>query len=324
MLSALAACGGGDEAPKASAKLAVVTTLAPIDEAVRRVGGDAVTVTNITPVGGQPHELQPSAAAETAMRSAKLVVTIGPFFQPAVSAAVNELPGTVERLDLLGSTDLLRPAKPIRGMRGTVVGAVDGDSDPHLWVSPKRFIASVEAIRDALVKADPSRKAAYEQRASAYVQELGVLDAQFSASLGKCDSKVLLTTHPAFAYLAADYGLTQAVTAGISVAARPDPASLAAVKDYASSKNVETLFFAAPVPSRLAKTVKSGTGLASATLNPVEGLTQDQIDGGRTYLTLMRENLQALVDGLGCEPTAVGQSAPGTTSGSTPATTPGA
>ncbi len=298
--TAVSACGG-DEQPAADAKVKVVAALAPIAEAAQAVGGAQVTVENLTPVGGQPHGLEPSPGALAALKAAKVVLSVGPEFQPAVTDAIATLPGTTVRADLLGSEDLLPPPKAIPGTRGLVDGATDASSDPHVWVSPKRFISIVEQIREALIKASPESRAVFTSQAERYLVPLRQLDADFKAALADCASTTLLTTHPAFTYLARDYGLTQAVTTGISVSAKPDPVSLAATARYVRAQKVGTVFFAAPVPGRLARSIQSSTGAKVGVLNPVEGLTQDQLDQREGYLTLMRANLTQLQQGLDCE-----------------------
>lgn len=297
---ALTGCGGDDEA--AATKVPVVAAFAPLQEAAQRVGGDRVAVTNLTPVGGQPHDLQPSPDGLAALRRAKVVFTLGPAFQPAVTAAVSTLPASVQRADLLGGTGLLEPTAPIAGTGGRVDGRAQSGPDQHAWVAPARFITMVEGVRDALVRADPAGKAAYEARAAKYLEELRALDAEYGTALATCESPVILAAHPAFGYLAKAYGLRQAVVAGLSPAGRPDPTALAAIKAYAAKVDVDTLFFGGPVPPRLAKAITTRAGVEPQTLNPVEGLTQDQIDRGDDYVSLMRANLRLLVDGLRCTP----------------------
>lgn len=304
LLAAAAACSlascGGKDAPPEAAKLAVVVSLAPLEDAAEAVGGKAVTVTDLTPVGGQPHGLEPAPAAITALKAAKVVFTVGPEFQPAVADALSGLPASGERIDLLGLADVLGKPKRLAGSRGSIDGGA-ARTDPHVWLSPARFIKLTEQIRDAFVKADPARRATYEAQAKTYLTSLQELDALYRSTLSNCAATTILTTHPAFGYLARDYGLRQLVVAGISLSATPDPASLNAVRRFAKAQKIETLFFSGPVPGRLARAVKEAAGVTAATLNPVEGRTQDQIQAGETYVKTMRTNLDELAKGLGCK-----------------------
>jgi zinc transport system substrate-binding protein len=60
------------------------------------------------------------------------------------------------------------------------------------------------------------------------------------------------------------------------------------------------VFFETLVSPRLAETVARETGASTAVLNPLEGLTEEQVDSGEEYLSVMRANLAALRKALGC------------------------
>lgn len=304
VLAALAGCGGGDEQGGSDGKVAVAASFYPLAEAAERIGGDRVAVTDLTPVGGQPHDLQPASPALAALRRARVVISAGGGFQPAVAKAVAALPPTTIRVDGNAGQTLMPAPRAISGTRGTLEGvsAADGQ-DPHTWLDPERFLAIAKAIQAALIRADPDHRAEYETRGKAYAAELTGLVGALDAGLSGCDTNnaVVIVTHPAYAYLLGRYDLRQAVTAGLSAAAQPDPRSLAAIARYVKRTNSHAIFFSAPVPSRLATSVKAATGADSKVLNPVEGLTQDEIDRGDSYISVMRQNLATLREGLSCQ-----------------------
>lgn len=304
-MAGLAGCGGdgGDDTPD---QLTVAAAFFPLQEAAERIGGDRVNVTNLTPVGGQPHGLVPSAAATQALASAEVVLYVGGPFQPAVAAAAARLPAEVAKIDVLGDEPLEPVGAMIPGVRGEVDGvgtsarAAPRQEDPHGWVDPDRFAAIAGQVQSALIAADPGGRAGYEQRGRAYIDELRGLATEYEQRLTQCASKVIVTSHPAFGYLARRYELSQAIMAGITPESTPDPRSLAATARFAKANGVDTIFFTAPVPSRLNRAVKTATGAETATLDPVEGLTQDGVDSGRTYASIMRDNLAVLEGGLRC------------------------
>ena len=81
----LGACGGGDDgAANSSSQVPVVAAFYPLAEAVRQVGGDAVRVTDLTPAGAEPHDLELTTRQVDALEDADLVVAMGHDFQPAV------------------------------------------------------------------------------------------------------------------------------------------------------------------------------------------------------------------------------------------------
>lgn len=300
-LGVTVACGGGDAEDGDDARLRVVAAFYPLEEAARGVGGDLVTVTDLTPPGQGPHdlELQPRQAAE--IEDADVVVYLGRGFQPHVDDAVAGAPDDVTALDLLDHVALLPVDPQLQGTEGEVDGEVlAGDVDPHVWLDPTRMIAMVGVIADTFAAADPDHAADYQANAAAYLESLDGLDAEYRTGLASCRSDVIVTSHRAFGYVADRYDLRQIPIAGISPEVEPDPRTLEAIAAEAEAEGVTTIFLESIAPPDLAETVANEIGADLDLLDPIEGLTQDQIDDGVTYATIMRDNLQRLRAGLGC------------------------
>lgn len=313
--------GGGSDA---ASKVPVAAAFAPLAEQAERIGGAHVDVTDLTPLGGQPHLLQPSPAAQGALKRAKLAIYLGGDFQPAVVDAIAKLPATTTKLDQASDGETLPSPRPIRGARGTIEGAPvrSGGADPHVWLDPERFAGMAQRTQAALVAAAPEHRADFEARGGKYVAELTALADEFAAGLSACRGKTILTTHPAYGYLAERYGLEQAVVAGLTPDAAPNPKTLAAIATYVRANDIETLFTTTPLPSRTAKVIERETGAKLATLNPVEGITLEQQERKEGYVQLMRANLTALQQGLGCGPEGAPTSPEATSPPATSPTTP--
>jgi zinc transport system substrate-binding protein len=169
-----------------------------------------------------------------------------------------------------------------------------------VWVDPARYAELVDAVERAFSAADPGGSATYARNTAAYRAKVLALDAQFDRALKDCRTRTLVTSHAAFGYLADRYGLAQAPIAGISPGDEPDPSSLAATAREAKADGVRTVLFETLVPRKLADTVARGIGARSDALDPVEGLTREQLDAGESYLTIQRDNLRRLSRGLQC------------------------
>lgn len=300
----LAGCGNSGTSPKESSakgRIAVVANFYPVQEAAERIGGKRVSVTNLTPVGGGPHDIELSPQALERLEGANVVLYIGRGFQPSVEKAAQAMPSSVETIDLLDSVVLL-PVQP--GLSGTT-GEVDGEEleggvDPHVWVDPIRFGEIADAIATALARADPDHADDYRANLAAYKVELDALDRDFASGLENCQSRTVVTSHRAFGYLAERYDLEQVAISGISPDEEPDPKSLEAVADEAKRKNVRVIFFESLVPKKLSETVANEIGASTDSLNPIEGLTGDELGEGLTYDKIQRRNLASLVQGLRC------------------------
>ena len=262
-------CGGSDESSSATT---VVAAFYPLAFVAERIAPEA-DVVNITPAGAEPHDLELSARDVEAIGDADHVLFVGSGFQPALEEAVEGHDGAV---DLLESV--------------SVIDAADGP-DPHVWLDPVRLAAMARAAAGEL-----GDRAA----ADALVADLEQLDRDFQAGLAECARRELVTSHAAFGYLADAYDLTQVPLSGVSPEAEPSARDLEALVAEVESSGATTVFFETLVSPKLAETVAREAGAETAVLNPLEGLTDDELAAGQDYITVMRANLEALRRGLGC------------------------
>jgi zinc transport system substrate-binding protein len=258
--------------------LQVVAGFYPVYEAARRVGGERVEVTNLTASGAEPHDLELTSRQVDLVEDADVILYVGGGFQPALQDAAARVRGGV---DLLEGGDVL-------------------DADPHIWLDPVRFRGVAERIRRVLTEADPQGAPTYEAGAAAFARELETLHHDFETRLASCRSRLLVTSHGAFRYLAERYQLEPRSIAGLSPDEEPDPARLAELTDLVKARGVTTLFSETLASPGLAETLARETGAGTAVLNPVEGLTEAEQRAGANYVSLMRDNLEALAAGLGC------------------------
>lgn len=301
----VASCGSDDTGASdpggSQPTLTVLAAFYPLGEAARGVGGDLVSVTDLTPPGQGPHDLELQPAQMGAFEAADVAIYLGRGFQPQVEAALADSPAGVTRLDLLDSVDLLGVDEQLAGTDGEVDGEVlEGDVDPHVWLDPSRMITMVDAITNTFAEIDPDNADTYRANAETYLSDLRGLGGEYRAGLAECRSRVIVTSHRAFGYLADTYGLRQIPIAGISPDVEPDPRTLEAIASEAKAEGVTTIFLESIAPPDLAETVAREIGAELDLLDPIEGLTQDQLDAGDTYASIMRDNLRRLAAGLEC------------------------
>lgn len=167
-----------------------------------------------------------------------------------------------------------------------------------MWLSPALAIQEVRNIEKGLSEAAPEHKDTFKANADAYVAKLEALDKEFAESLKDAKRKDFITQHAAFGYLAKQYGLTQVPIAGLSPDQEPSAAQMAEIVEFAKEHNVKTIFFETLVSSKVADTIASEIGAKSAVLNPIEGLTEEDLTNQLDYLSVMRQNLEALKTAL--------------------------
>jgi zinc transport system substrate-binding protein len=286
---------GADEAP--GDPVTVVASFYPLAHAAERVGGDAVSVTNLTPPGVEPHDLELTPDDLEAIATADVVVYIGGGFQPSIEEAV-EAEASGSALDALDGIDLLEPSD--HDEHGDSATGDDPVGDPHVWLDPTIYAAIVERVASALGDAAPPAASRVGEAASSFRAELESLDGDFRDGLADCRTRVMITNHAAFGYLAAAYGLDQEAISGISPESEPDPARIAELAAEAEADGVTTIFTEDLVSADVADTLAREAGLDTAVLSPLEGLTDEQVAAGDDYLSVMQQNLEALRDGLVC------------------------
>jgi zinc transport system substrate-binding protein len=274
--------------PSTSDRVQVVTSFYPLEEAVSRVGGGLVDVTDLTPPGVEPHDLELKPSDLSTISSADLLLYFGSGFQPAVEDAAGQVHGTA--VDLLSSAG--------GSLRADPEGELN--ADPHVWLDPARYIEIVRATEEALAQQDPGNAATYGTNADAFVAQLETLSQRFADVLSTCRQRLLVTGHEAFGYLASAYGLRQVGVAGVSPEAEPGPQRLADIRDLVIREGVTTVYAEELLPPDVIDTIAAETGAQVEVLHPIETLTDEQRSAGEDYGSLMRENLAALRQGLGC------------------------
>jgi zinc transport system substrate-binding protein len=288
----LAGCGG--QPAKADGRLAVVTAFYPLEFLSRRIGGDAVTVSTLTKPGAEPHDVELNPRQVGRIVDAGLVVHLRGF-QPAVDAAVaQEAAGRA--FDAASVVALL----PVSGKADSAPGAehaeTTGGLDPHVWLDPVRLATIADRLAERMGRADPAHAGGYTTRAAALHAELDTLNAEYAAGLRDCARREIVTSHSAFGYLAARYGLNQLGITGISPEAEPSARRLGEVAAEARATGTTTIFFETLASPKVAETIARTVGARAAVLDPLEGLTDPRAD----YFSVMRSNLAALITALGC------------------------
>lgn len=299
-LFTLTACGQTKEAGKQSKEgLKVITTFYPMYDFAKQVVGDAGDVELLIPAGTEAHDYEPSAKDIAKISNGDVFVYNSQELETWVK-------GTLENIDDKKVT-VVEASQSIELMEGAAHEEEDasheedaGDEDhhheldPHVWLDPVLAQKEVTAIRDALIKKYPEKKAVFEKNTAAYLNKLTTLDNQYKTAFANAKNKTFVTQHAAFGYLAKQYGLTQEAIAGISPDQEPSPARLAELKHYIEDNHVTVIYFESSASSKVAKTLSTETGVELAVLNPLESLTKKEQEQGENYISVMEENLKAL------------------------------
>ncbi|WP_405768874.1 zinc ABC transporter substrate-binding protein [Streptomyces sp. NBC_00080] len=297
-LGTLSACSSDSAAAANTDKFDVVASFYPMAFLAEQIGGDHVNVTSLTEPGQEPHDLEISAKQTAVLQESDAVLYLKDL-QPSVDDAVAQSE-IKTKIDAASLTTLEKHGNEVGGH------AAEHDDheneelsglDPHIWLDPVRYSQVAEGVGNAFEKADPDHAAAYKANTAALVKKLGALNTQFKDGLANTRTKVFVTTHAAFGYLAERYGLTEEAINGLDPESEPSAARVKELEKMAKADGVTTVFYETLVSDKTAKTIASDANLKTDVLDPIEGITKKS--RGTDYFSVQEANLKALKTALG-------------------------
>ena len=277
---------------RAATPLPVVATFSILADLVGRIGGDRVAVDVLVGPGGDAHVFQPKPADAEKLVRAKLVFVNGLGFE-----------GWMDRLVKSSGTK----ATVVLASKGVTPLKADDDHDeaghghghegldPHAWQSIANVKIYVADIRDGLVAADPANADAYRANAVGFLAELDALETEVKAAIAKIppEKRRVITSHDAFGYFAAAYGVEFLAPQGISTDAEPSAKGVARLIRQIRKEKIRAVFVETMTDPRMVKRIAEETGVAlggtifSDSLSPKGGPAP-------TYVDMVRHNVKLL------------------------------
>lgn len=289
------ACSQAERAPEQSARVRIVTTVAPITSIVSSVVGEHATVTGLIPEGVDSHTFEPPPSAARALARADIVFLNGLMLEdPTRALARRNNRGGAEVVEL-GN----RVLPPDSYIFDDSYPREAGKPNPHLWTSPPLALDYARIVRDVISERDPAHAAEYARNYDAFASKVDSLDRAMTAASATVPRRDLLTYHDAYAYFAKHYGWR--VIGAIQVAdhREPSPHEVAALIDQVKRTGVTAIFgsevFSSPVLAQIARE----TGVRY-----VDDLRDDDLPGDpghpeHSWLGLMKFNFVTMVSSLG-------------------------
>lgn len=287
-LAALLLAGCSQSSPEASSaqsqsgdtsKLHVMAGFYPLAYLSEEIGGDHVEVTDLTPPGGEAHDVELSPAQVSAIGQADLGIYLSGGMQPAVEQAYRSQGiATVDAHQAIPADELVT-------------------GDPHVWLDPTLLADIGNEVAQSLETLDPEHAQDYQHNNQELQRKLEALNDEYAAALGECQHQTIVTAHEAFGYLARRYGLEQVGVTGINPDAEPSPKRLRDVEKIINDSGATTLYFESATAPGAIRDLADTLGVNGKELNPLESAPLDGLD----YLQTMQNNLDALREGLACK-----------------------
>lgn len=281
-------------------KTQVLTTIYPIYFLTEYIAGDAMDVSLLLDSNQDAHSYEPSANDVLDVQAADLFI----YQDDEMEFFVSDLLSVIDT----ESTQVVESTEGIELLTGAghdhdheEEGHEEDDHDhshdydPHTWLDPLVYAQQAENIKQALIEIDPDNAALYEENAASLVAELEVLDQEYQEALAELTNRTFVVQHAAFGYLAHAYDLEQVAITGISTTAEPGAKQLAQMQDFVTENEVQVIYVEPSLSKNVADTIAAATGAQLRPLRTLEAMTQEEIDQGMDYFTIMRENLEQLV-----------------------------
>ena len=269
---------------RAEQRLDVVASFAILADLVKNVGGDKVDVTTLVGPNSDIHVYAPAPSDAKTVASARLLVING-----------------------LGLEGWLPRLVQSAGSAATIVTASNGiaplrhgsEADPHAWQSVANAKIYVANIRDALAAADSADAAAFRANADRYLAELDTLDAEVRAAVAQipADRRKVISTHNAFGYFAAAYGIEFIAPSGVSTENEPSARDIAAIITQIKADKIPAVFLENISDDRLIRRIAAETGARVGGTLYSDSLTGEK-GPAPTYIDLVRHNIKALTSAL--------------------------
>ena len=172
--------------------------------------------------------------------------------------------------------------------------------DPHYWTSPKNAIQMVKTITNALVEKDPDNAEFYKENAKNYIKQLEGVDKELHDVVDNAKiKKVVIADRFPFRYLFKDLGLEyRALFSGCSVESTASAGQIKKMVDYVKENKIPVVYHIEMGKGELAETVAKNSGAKVKLLHSIHTVTKEDFDKGVTYIDLMKQNVEALKEGL--------------------------
>lgn len=275
----------------AQEKTKVVATFSVLADLVQNVGGDRIELATLVGPNSDAHVYSPTPADAKTLAAAKVIFANGLGFE-----------GWIERLVKASGTK----APQVVVSKRVKQRKMEDDEhpgqtqiDPHAWQSIANAKVYVANIRDALIAADPAGKIAYEANARAFSAKLDALEREVRDAVAKIPAarRRIITSHNAFGYFQAAYGIAFIAPQGVSTESEPSAADVAKIITQIKREKIPAVFLENVTDSRLLKRIAEQGGAKVGGTLYSDALT-DANGNAPTYIDMMRHNARQLAAAL--------------------------
>jgi zinc/manganese transport system substrate-binding protein len=271
-------------AAHAQDRLNVVASFSILGDLARNVGGDRVSVTTLVGPNSDVHVYTPAPADAQKVADAKVLIINGLGLEGWLPRL---LQASGSKAPIVTATNGIAPLK------------LGSDADPHAWQSVANAKIYVANIRNALVAADPADAEVFGANAENYLTKLDALDREVRAAIAQIpqNRRKVISTHDAFGYFAAGYGIDFIAPLGVSTEAEVSARDIAKIITQIKKSGIPAVFLENISDDRLMRRISAETGARVGGTLYSDALT-DEKGVAPTYIDMVRHNIKALTSAL--------------------------
>ena len=283
----LSLCCCGKNSSKNVGKIKVVTTIFPLYDFVRAVGGDRVDIKLLIAPGTEVHSFDPKPSDIRAIHDAQLFSFIGGESDEWVNTLLEE--NRVNTLKMYDCVSLIEEHDHHHH-----------EYDEHIWTSPENAVLMVESICEALCRLDGENEAFYKKNSQDYIAEIKKADLELQAAVSAARNPfILVADRFPFLYLAEHYGIDyEAAFGGCAVSTDISIKTMSRLVKICEEKNLKYAYFTELSNKNIAKALSEQTGVKLLELHSAHNVALDDFKSGVTYVDIMYRNLKALEEGM--------------------------
>jgi zinc/manganese transport system substrate-binding protein len=270
---------------RAQGRLNVVASFSILGDLAKNVGGDRVNVTTLVGPDGDVHVYTPAPSDAQKIAAAKLVVINGLGLEGWLPRLLQASGG---KAPIITATKGIAPLR-----RGS-------DADPHAWQSVANAKIYVTNIRDALIAADAGDADLFRANAQAYLAKLDALEGEVREAMAQIEParRKVISTHDAFGYFAAAYGIQFIAPLGVSTESEASARDIAGIITQIKAAKIPAVFLENISDPRLIRRISAETGARIGGTLYSDSLTAEKGDAP-TYIDMVRHNIRVLTSALG-------------------------
>lgn len=287
----------------ARAPLRVVTTVAPLTDLVKQVGGEVIHLHGLVPEGVNSHTFQPTPRDVQYLAEADLVILNGLYLEIPTEKLVRSSGKAGVTIVKLSDHTISRT----EWVFDFSFPQAQGHPNPHLWLNAAYAMTYTALIRDQLSALDPHNTAVYAQNATRFLARLAQLDQCIATAIATIpvQQRKLLTYHDSWPYFARRYGMTVLGAVQPANFSEPSPREVGRIITQIRREKVPAIFGSEVFPSKVLEKIAAETGVRYVTTLRDDVLPGKPGEAKHSYIGMMLENVSTLVEALGGTPEAL-------------------